>query len=65
VSEPVFLTVALVERLHQLSIQRFGGSAGVRDRELFESAIVQPLNAYHYGGGDSYDIAAAYAFHIA
>jgi len=65
VSEPIFLSVAQVERLHEKSIQRFGGSLGVRDRGLFESAIAQPRHTYYYGDGDLFDIAAAYAFHIA
>jgi death-on-curing protein len=65
VSEPIFLTVARVERLHEKSIQRFGGASGVRDRGLFEAAIAQPQHTYYYGNGDVFDIAAAYAFHIA
>jgi death-on-curing protein len=65
VSEPVFLTVAQVERLHQKSISRFGGASGVRDRGLFESAITQPRHTYYYANGDLFDIAAAYAYHIA
>jgi death-on-curing protein len=65
VSEPVFLTIADVEYLHRESISQFGGVHGVRDRGLFESAISQPRHTYHYGGGDHFDIASAYAFHIA
>jgi death-on-curing protein len=65
VSEPVFLTVAQVERLHQKSISRFGGASGVRDNGLFESAIIQPRHTYYYANGDLFDIAAAYAYHIA
>jgi hypothetical protein len=63
-SEPSFLTVAQVERLHEKLINRFGGSPGLRDRVLFESAVIQPRNVYYYGQGDLFDIAAAYAFHI-
>ena len=29
------------------------------------SSIAQPLNAYFYGDGDLFEIAAAYAYHIA
>ncbi len=64
-SEPIFLTVAQVERLHEKSIQRFGGALGIRDVGLFESAVVQPQQTYYYGNGDLFDVAAAYAFHIA
>jgi death-on-curing protein len=65
VSEPVFLTVAQVERLHQKSISRFGGASGVRDRGLFEGAIIQPRHTYYYANGDLFDVASAYAYHIA
>ncbi|MEI9999009.1 MAG: hypothetical protein WDO13_07485 [Verrucomicrobiota bacterium] len=51
-SEPIFLTVAQVERLHEKSIQRFGGALGIRDVGLFESAVVQPQQTYYYGNGD-------------
>ena len=63
--EPNFLSVARVELLHQKSIDRFGGTQGIRDRGLFESAINQPKHTFHYAHGDLFDIAAAYAFHIA
>ena len=38
---------------------------GLRDRNLLESAIAQPLNVYFYADADLYEIAAAYAYHIA
>jgi death-on-curing protein len=65
VSEPIFLTVDQVKRLHQKSISRFGGASGVRDGGLFEGAITQPRHTYHYANGDLFDVAAAYAYHIA
>ena len=37
----------------------------MRSEDALESAIAQPLNVYFYGNGDLYEIAAAYAFHIA
>ena len=64
-SELVFLTWGEVETLHQLSIERFGGSSGLRDRGGAEAAVEQPKHTYYYGGGDVFDVAAAYAFHIA
>jgi len=65
VSEPIFLTVAQVERLHQKAIAHFGGASGIRDVGLFEGAILQPRHTYFFANGDLFDIAAAYAFHIA
>ncbi len=64
-SGPVFLTLKQVQRLHQKSIQRFGGSEGIRDQALFESSVLHPQNVYYYAHGDLFDIAAAYAYHIA
>jgi death on curing protein len=49
--EPVFLAREQIEQIHH---------AGA-----LESAIAQPLNVYFYGNGDLYEIAGAYAYHIA
>lgn len=64
-NEPEFLSVEDVLELHDLSLERYGGLAGVRDQNGFESAVQQPMNTYFYGQGDLFDIGAAYAFHIA
>ena len=63
--ELLFLTRMQIERLHDLSLARFGGSAGVRDEGLIDSALASAKNAFFYGYGDLFDIAAAYAFHLA
>jgi len=42
-----------------------GGLHGLRDENALESAIAAARNVYLYGGGDPYEIAAAYAYHIA
>jgi death-on-curing protein len=65
VSEPLFLTVSQVLRLHVRSIEEFGGTMGIRDLGGLRAAVHQPQNVFFYGGGDLYDISAAYAFHIA
>src|SRR4051812_47193555 len=39
---PKFLTVADVKRLHQRSIERHGGSPGILDAKLLESAVMTP-----------------------
>jgi len=54
-----------VETLHRAAIETFGGTLGVRDRGALEAAIFHPQNVYFYGHGDLYDLAAAYAYHIA
>ena len=63
--DPVFITFEQVLRAHEHSLQRHGGSAGIRDEGLLRSAVEQPLNDFFYGHGDLFAIAAAYAFHIA
>lgn len=63
--EPEFLTPAIIEQLHADSLALFGGSAGVRDRGLVESAIASARNTHLYGHGDLCEIAASYAFHLA
>ncbi len=64
-NEPRFLSRAEIEHFHESSLAMFGGSAGLRDEAGFQSAIDQPKNTYYYGCGDLFDIAAAYAFHLA
>jgi death-on-curing protein len=63
--DPAFLTLDQVEALHRLALQRHGGQDGVRDPAGLESAVMQPLNVWFYGQGDLFDVAAAYAFHLA
>jgi death-on-curing protein len=65
VTEPTFLSHGEVLELHERSIQKHGGTLGIRDRGGLDAAINHPKNAFFYGGGDLFDIAAAYAFHIA
>ena len=63
--DPAFLRVEDVEKLHVMALERFGGSEGLRDRNAFESAVHQPKNVFYYGGGDLFDMATAYCFHLA
>jgi death on curing protein len=60
-----FLTVDDIHFLHRLSIEEFGGTLGIRDPGGLESAVFHPQNVAEYGNGDLFDVAAAYAFHIA
>jgi death-on-curing protein len=63
--EPRFLQLKTVFWLHRRSLELHGGLDGGRDEGAIESALGSAKNAYVYGGGDAYDVAAAYAFHIA
>lgn len=64
-AEPRFLSVAGVPYLHDESLARFGGIAGVGDRGFVKSALGAAQNVYWSGQGNLFEIAAAYAFHLA
>jgi death-on-curing protein len=65
VDQPRFLTLDEVLYLHDQSLARFGGSAGVRELGLVELALGSVQNTFWYGHGGLFEIAAAYAFHLA
>ena len=60
------LTVDIVLEIHAEAIAQFGGSEGLRDRALLESAIAAPQASF--GGEspftDAVDIAGAYLFYL-
>ena len=64
-SEPRWLSRADVEALHTMAIERDGGSHGLRDANLLESALARPQNLYAYGEQDRFQLAASYAEGIA
>jgi death on curing protein len=64
VNAPIFLTLDEVLQIHARSLAQHGGSEGVRDLGLVESALASAINVFHYAGGDVFDVAAAYAFHL-
>ncbi|HEX6661321.1 MAG TPA: type II toxin-antitoxin system death-on-curing family toxin [Sphingomicrobium sp.] len=55
--------VALAIHLEQLS--EFGGSDGIRDEGLFDSAMARPENLAAYEQPDTAALAASYAFGLA
>ena len=59
--DPAFLSRTQVDEAHRVSLQRYGGIAGVRNESGVESALNAPLNDYFYAGADLFGIAAAYA----
>lgn len=63
---PNFLSVEEVIEIHRDQIERYGGSPGIRDIGLLQSAIAMPQAGF--GGqflhADLYEMAAAYLFHI-
>lgn len=63
--EPVFLALDQVRALHRIALEQYGGQDGLRDLSGLESAVMHPQNVWFYGQGDEFDVAAAYAFHLA
>lgn len=61
-----FLSLDQVLRLHEASLDEFGGIAGVRDPHLLEAAVAMPQAMF--GGAllhpEPAAIAAAYLYHI-
>lgn len=64
---PKFLSVAEVVEIHLDQVASFGGTAGVRDKGLLESALAQPQATFfgEYLHKTIYEQAAAYLYHIA
>ena len=67
IEDPEFLRVDDVLELHRDQIERYGGDPGIRDRGLIEAAVAMPRQSF--GGQflhvDLFEMAAAYAFHLA
>lgn len=63
---PRFLDLADVLEIHETRIKLYGGSLGLRDLGLLQSALAQPEAGF--GGElfhkDLFEMAAAYLFHI-
>ena len=60
------LTVEIVREIHAEAISVFGGSHGIRDQALLESAVAAPQATF--GGRSPYadiiEVAAAYLFYL-
>jgi death-on-curing protein len=62
--EPCWLTREAVLAIHAQLLARFGGSAGLREDNMLESALAKPRQLHAYGRPNVYEMAAAYAFGI-
>jgi death-on-curing protein len=58
------LSLESVIKIHDYQVTKYGGKAEIRDRNLLESAINQPLLEYHFLCADVYQMAASYCYHI-
>ena len=64
--EPVWINRTVLLHLHLASLAEFGGSAGIRDIGLLDSALSRPLNRWNYEPAtDIPALAASYGYGIA
>ena len=65
--EPEFLTFEDVLQIHEEQIAANGGIRGIRDQGLLESAVMMPQASFggEYLHQNLFEMASAYAFHIA
>jgi death on curing protein len=66
-TDPKFLSVNEVLIIHEEQLNAFGGLDDIRDEGLLESAVMTPQASFggEYLHSDLFEMAAAYAFHIA
>jgi len=60
-----WIGIDTVLTVHREQIAEHGGTDGIRDRALLESALAKPQNALAYGDPTIAALAAAYAYGIA
>ncbi|MBM3240673.1 type II toxin-antitoxin system death-on-curing family toxin [Candidatus Poribacteria bacterium] len=63
--EPIWLSRILLDQMHAELIREYGGSPGIRDANLIESALARPRNKWLYGEEYIAELAAAYGFGLA
>ena len=61
----VWIDPTVVLAVHEAQLAEHGGSTGVRDIRLLESALARPMNLVAYGEPDFAELAASYGFGIA
>jgi death-on-curing protein len=65
VSEPEWLTVPMIVAIHDEQLAIHGGSAGIRDSGMLESALDRPRNKWAYENAKLPELAAAYGYGLA
>jgi death on curing protein len=66
VTEPQWLNATMIRAIHTSQVQEHGGSLGLRDPGLLDSALDRPRNRFHYEPeSDLFDLAASYGFGLA
>jgi len=62
--EPYWLSREECLALHEMMLAQYGGSEGLRDDNLLESALAKPRQLFAYGKPTMSDLAASYVFGI-
>jgi death-on-curing protein len=66
VDQPLWISKKAVLAMHSEQLTEHGGSDGIRDETLLDSALAKPLNVFAYDDEpDIFRLAASYAFGIA
>lgn len=64
--EPRWLSTLMIRAIHGSQMQEHGGSLGLRDKGLLDSALNRPRTRFHYEAEtDLIDLAASYGFGLA
>ena len=62
--EPYWLTREECLALHEMMLSQYGGSEGLRDENMLESALAKPRQLFAYGKPTVFDLAASYVFGV-
>ena len=60
--KPQWIDLSVVLAIHEQQITEHGGSLGIRDLGMIESALGRPQNLLLYNDPDIFDLAAAYGY---
>ncbi|NOY72322.1 MAG: type II toxin-antitoxin system death-on-curing family toxin [Gammaproteobacteria bacterium] len=64
--EPVWVVKQLVISAHKMLLSEYGGSSGLRDRALLDSAIARPQQRFSYEPESSiFELATSYSYGLA
>jgi death-on-curing protein len=63
--EPEWLTLPMIVAIHDEQLVLHGGSGGIRDMAMLESALDRPRNNWAYEQAEMPELAAAYGFAMA
>jgi death-on-curing protein len=62
--KPYWLTREECLALHEMMLSQYGGSEGLRDENMLESALAKPRQLFAYGKPTLSDLAASYVFGV-